>query len=444
MTDREKKLGLAVLCLVPFFIVFYFVMNFTTTYGENRKSIVRVEEQILKEMDLQTSAMGAVRRREYYDRRSLPTNLNDSRIQYEKYLNFLTKDCGLEIRTLSSKRGGKSEISYNGDNGRTKVMDQVTFTLSGKGELEQITEFLHKFYSLDFLHRISQFNLDPITLGGGGAKQFEREGNYKINMTIDVASMVSGDDSREFKDQVVELKKSLDDYNLAILNRNMFGPANNAPKLITGQKKTVTENSSDISYQLSASDSDKNDKLTFKLISSEIADAKLEQKSAGATRATFSAPSQKPGRYKYRVQVTDSGYPNKSIEEECVLVVEKKRIVRDTTPKEEPEPDPVMFAPATSISAVFMQGGTYKAEIWIRPTDERNTYTVGNTFLLDDKEWTFKDMAVRTVVIECDGELLTYDLKGGNSILDKPASRKKITTSAETNTASEAPAVEGN
>lgn len=437
MSERERKLGIIVLGLVPILILFYVVTSYTSSYAQNRKRILGIGNQIEKEQDLQLSALNAIRRREYYDRYSLPNELNRTKIQYEGYLKQLTKDTNLSITSYTSRNSGANEVYYRGSRGRVKVFDQLTFDLNGQGTLAQITDFLHRFYSLNMVQRISKLNIDPIMVGGGG-NEFERAGPHRISMTIDVLSMVSAEPSREFDNDYKEVKKSLDEYNLSILNRNMFGPANNAPQLTSGTKKSVTESSASISYQISASDKDKNDKVTFELLSTEIKDAKLEQKNPDSPRATFSCPALDPGIYKFRVRVTDNGYPNKSTEEECVLTINKKREIVEKKPEPKVDPPPVRFAGVTQITGIWGLEGEENVTIWIRPTDEITDYQVGSTFELDDLEWTIRSIDLREVQIECDGEILTYNLKGENDILSSPLRREKVLPTGASTTPTQA------
>lgn len=441
MSERERKLAYIVLALVPLFVLFYVVTSYTSKYTDNRKRILSIGNQIEKEQDLQLSAFNAMRRREYYDRYSLPNDLNRTKIQYEGYLKKLTKECNLDITSYSSKNSGPNEVFYNGSRGRVKVFNQLTFELNGKGTLDQITEFLHRFYQLNMVQRISKLNINPILVGGSESTKFEREGPHRISMTIDVLSMVSAEPTREFDNEYLQVKKSLDEYNASILNRNMFGPANNAPQLSSGTKKSLTESQSPISYQISAVDKDKNDKLTFELLSTEIKDAKLEQPNPDSPRATFSCGVLPPGNYSFRVRVTDSGFPNKSTEEECVLTINKKREIVKVEPEDPVEPPPVRFAGVTQIRAIWGEKGKENIEIWIRPTDKKPVYQVGSTFQLDDKDWTIRKVNLREVQIECEGELLTYDLKGKHDILSSPLRREKILPAGASTTPNEPPTI---
>lgn len=424
MTERERKLGLAVLCLVPALILFYAYYSFSTKYNANLTNLRGINTLIEKQEDLQLTAVNARQRREYYDRFSLPNDLNTSKIQYEGYLKKLTKECDLDIKVFNPQNSGGRGNSFRGANGSTKVFDQITYTLTGKGTLDQITDFLHRFYSLNMIQRISQITVDPILVGGGGEKDFEREGPHKITIKVDVLSMVSAPPIREFEDEYRSMKKSLDEYNLAILGRNMFGPANNAPQLSSGTKKTITESEARISYQISASDKDKNDLLSFELLSSEIGDAKLVQASPESPRATFSCAALEPGKYIFRVRVTDNGFPNKSSEKECVLTINEK--AAPVVQKEPVEPPPVRFAGSTEINGVWSVGEEKNVGIWIRPTDKNLTCQEGSTFELDNLEWTIKKIAVREIEIECNGEILTYNIKGPNKMLDRPLKRTKV------------------
>lgn len=505
LSDRERKLAILVMGLVPLCVVFFGFMSFVGAYNNNKTAKQSIQRQIDEQIDLRDNAMLANVRREYYRQFSLPSDTNRSITQYKKYVQKLAeKECGLKLTSIREK-GKPAQISFIGKKGRTKVFDQVTFTLRGSGRLAQVTKFLHKFYSLDLIHRISEFSIEPAS-----------EGLFKLTMNIDVASMADADKAREFEDKYRPIEKPLAEYDKAILYRNMFGPpnvaptisktkhsfkptedtvsfkieardpdendilsfelgtcpiagaklepkkkekdkhvyfscpklapgdyefevkvtdngapsksdqitftltieANAAPKITSRSSEEMEEGMADISFKVEAKDSDRRDRLTFEMVSSEIEGASFKQTNERNTYATFKCPAQPVGEYRMVFRVTDDAPSPKSDEQEFVLTV-----IESTKPR---------FAPATKLSGISTIDDVSTITLHVRPTNEFLESGVGESFELDEMVWTVRriDPANWTVEIECDGYLLTYNMKSKHKMLDNPLSRTKsdITT----------------
>ena len=506
LSERERKLALAVLCLVPLCVIFFATMSFMSSYQANQTAKRSIDRQIQEQEDLQSDANLANVRREYYRQFSLPSDLNRSITQYKKYIQALAqKECGLLLKSTREKSKA-TPVSFIGRKGRTKVFDQVTFSLRGSGRLTQITKFLHKFYSLDLIHRISELSIEP----SAGEGEYKRNGIYKLVMSVEVASMVDADKARDFEETYRPVAKTLAEYDQAILYRNMFGPPNNAPTIskakhsykpsgdtvtvkisaddidkndlllfelvncpmegaylehkreddryvffncgilapgdyefdlkvtdngapnksdqitfkltiednaapeFTARSKEIEESMADISFKVSAKDADRGDRLNFEMVSSEIEGATFKQSSERSTYATFECPAQPIGEYKMVFRVTDNATPPKSDEQEFVLIVVESSKAR--------------LAPATSIAGIQVRGGVSSVVVHVRPTNEFLETAVGESFELDELEWTVRRIENRIIEIECNGYILVYDLKSDHNMLDSPLNRTKVPT----------------
>ena len=309
LSQRERMLAIAVMCLVPACVIFFGFMSFIGSYQKNNTTKRNIDRQIEEQLNLKMVASLANVRRDYYRQFSLPSNLNRSITQYKKYIQELAlTECGLILRRTEERK--PASISYVGKKGRTKVFSQVTFTFRGSGRLAQITKFLHKFYSLDLIHRISELSIEP-----------RENGLYDLSMNIDVASMADADESRNFQETFRPIEKSLAEYDKAILYRNMFGPPNNAPT-ISKTKHSFKPTADTVSFKISADDDDDSDILSFELIDCPIEGAKLEKKKNDDHYAFFTSPKLEPGDYVFEVKVTDSGAPNKSDQKTFTLTIE--------------------------------------------------------------------------------------------------------------------------
>jgi len=185
-------------------------------------------------------------------RRSLPTDSEVAKNEYFKWLLATLNEVGLEkaqVKPSSERQVGNGAYT------------PYRFTVLGNATLPQTTELLHRFYSSDDLHRISNLILNPNT----------ESNDIRISLTIEAIS-IPGSPKRE---TVGDLKskrlegKELDHYVQSIVNRNLFAPANQAPVIKSLSKQNV-EKGKTLKFDVAdnASDPDKNDKLTYALVES--------------------------------------------------------------------------------------------------------------------------------------------------------------------------------
>jgi len=88
---------------------------------------------------------------------SLPANTDTASKDYKNWLLIMVKRSGLEnvnveaSRSITKKKG---------------VYDALSFSLRGKGTLEQLTAFLYEFYQTNMAHRIESLSLTPMRSTG--------------------------------------------------------------------------------------------------------------------------------------------------------------------------------------------------------------------------------------------------------------------------------------
>ena len=71
----------------------------------------------------------------------------------------------MDFKSVTPRDGG--ELIYkNKLIGRSK-----NFTLLATADLQQLSQFLHEFYSVDLLHRINSIKVIPLTSGTGNEKR---------------------------------------------------------------------------------------------------------------------------------------------------------------------------------------------------------------------------------------------------------------------------------
>ena len=400
MTARERVLAMAVGALVPISIAFMLVFWFIGKYSDNNNQFVGLQSQISAEKDKTALAIKANQRRIFYRSTSLPADLVDASNEYQTWLKKLVRDqIKMDFKSVTPRDGG--DLKYkNKLIGRTK-----TFTLLATADLKQLSKFLYEFYTMDVLHRINSIKIIPLTSGTGNEKRV-RSGKLSLIITVEAVSMVDADAEREFTQCFCELPLTEEEYEEALVRRNIFGPANNTPT-VAARPSSSPYAGTDIKVNVTGNDADKNDLLYFELLESSVEGAKLTQADEQSRRATLEIPGQPAGKYKFKVAVSDNGFPSKSNEKEFTVTF-KDRPVKKTA-KPEPPKEKYRYAQFTSVKGIVKGvDGVWRVWIKVMPTGERYQLKAGDSFQLDDKQWTVKLVEHGRTVIQVEDQLLTF------------------------------------
>ncbi len=200
--------------------------------------------------------------------------------------------------------------------------------------------------------------------------------------------------------------RTKEEYQQAILRRNIFGPANNTP-VISARPSPSYNSASDARISVSGKDADERDELKFELVDSAVEGAKLEME-PGSRTARLVVPGQKEGKYNFKIRVWDNGFPSKENFEEVSVAF------RDPPPPKEdgpppPPPPPFEHAKETRITAIVKdKAGDWLVWIKVRTTGDRHKLRVGESFDLDKRTWLVESITPDEAVIRVDNKLLTF------------------------------------
>jgi len=140
-----------------------------------------------------------------YRSRSLPSQIEIARSLYKNWLLELTTDVGWE-----DTRVEPGETRVHRDYYRL-----LPFSIHARGDLDELTEFLYRFYAKGYIHKIRQLTVKP------------REGTRALDLsvTIETLSLADADHAEQLpKDAPARLADaSLADYD-TIVDRNLFAP----------------------------------------------------------------------------------------------------------------------------------------------------------------------------------------------------------------------------
>jgi hypothetical protein len=203
VTSREKMLTGGVVAAG----VLWFGTQGLTRYREalDRNESLRVEaEQALT--DAQTAEYRGQKARKQLNEwigQSLPSNRDVAESLYQDWLRSQLTEAGLEVSQLSNKSG----------NARNPQFSEVAFELRATGTMEQLAEFLYRFYASPHLHRISSATIAAEDAG------------KKLSVTATTSALILPDVKRTDKlaaGEPRELPKSKDEFRKGLVDRNLF------------------------------------------------------------------------------------------------------------------------------------------------------------------------------------------------------------------------------
>ncbi|MCA9214377.1 MAG: hypothetical protein KDB27_15000 [Planctomycetales bacterium] len=155
--------------------------------------------------------------------RSLPYQIDLAVSQYRGWLFRLFEEVGLQRTSVDS--GQPVRVG--------KLYDRLSFSVSGSGTLDQVTLFMHKFYSAGHLHIIRSVTFNPTATG-----------RIDLSMSIEALALASAASKDQLTTEVSTQLASTDqaDYRF-IGKRNLFS-ATGALWLQSTQLAAITKNAS--------------------------------------------------------------------------------------------------------------------------------------------------------------------------------------------------------
>ena len=107
---------------------------------------------------------------ELLEQRSLPRNLERGISAYRNWLLKVLGECGMAQANLDS--GTPTPFR--------QIFYRTDFSLRTQGTLGQVTQFLHRFYGTNYLHKVRSLSLTPLS-----------EGSVDVALTIEALALVS-------------------------------------------------------------------------------------------------------------------------------------------------------------------------------------------------------------------------------------------------------------
>jgi hypothetical protein len=404
MNPRERMLAMVV-GSVGVLLGLWFAWSYVDgQFRTRRTKIATLEDDIVR---FKKQAMQGQRARSKladYEARSLPPNQEMARSLYLNWLLSEMVNAGFAERQAEPKAAQREGDLYVSQ----------PFVVSGKATLPQVIDFLHAFYSVDYLHRVRTMMLKPIK----DSKQMD------VTLHIDAVSVSNAPEATALHGRPSQrlALATKDDYYKSILGRNLFGPANREPSLSIDGSKSVTINRP-TAITAKGTDPDRLDSVKYRLIETDAPDAKLDPVSG-----RLSWTPKALGKRKFVIEAYDDGYPSKTDREELVL-----NVVNPPSPVAPPPPRDVGFqgfdkSKYTVLIGVVEVNG--ESEIWLlnRPDGKKLELRVGDEFEIGSVKGTVESIDESSFTFMSKGKLRKLELRG---VLEQAATISQATQPAE-------------
>lgn len=386
MSDREKLLAVVVGSLLAFFMVFGVFRSVQSGMRTRNNKIFNLQKKIQQEEEIKLQALADANLVREFKIRSLDVDPEKAHLDFSHWLEKQVEEIGLYPKM----------VRYNGVRQSTDDYKELTYLVTGEGNIKQITDLLYRIQATDTLHRVERFSL--------------RQGNKasQLKLEMNVAALSMGDvDAPKVDVGVIsksKLGKSLEEYHEAIVVRNVFAPANNAPKFASLGTQTV-ELGKQLDFAMNATDADGHE-LSYRLLDSPDDSAKLKG------RNLLWKPS-KVGEYKFQVEVQDDGLPAKN----DVATVRVKVV-----PESKPKPKEAFDEATVTKLSGFVQGpNEVGPRIWLNVQSDGENLSLGAGDEINVGNWRGIVKSVypqRNLVVLESEDGSAYELKLGGTLAD--------------------------
>lgn len=205
MMQRRQVLLIALLAVVVIVVSYPKVESMVRAPLDARQQKKeRLEKEIQKRRTELARARKAAKDLAIWQRESLPSDPQVARSAYQAWLLDLAGRSGLERYSVDAGEPGN----------RNGMVHPITFSIQGRGTLEQLSRFLYDFYRAGHLHQVRALAITPVS------------GKDRLDLSITIEALVL--DQADRKDRLGSEKSDrlafskFDDYRV-IVERNFFG-----------------------------------------------------------------------------------------------------------------------------------------------------------------------------------------------------------------------------
>jgi type II secretory pathway component PulM len=360
MTQRERVMAIAVGALAVL-VGGYFVLSAAFSHIEARQDALAAKRNELVQAQNELK-MSELKERRIKDllARSLPAKPDEAAIAYRQWLDTsLRKFNVFPESVINSKAFVESG----------KEFGKLKFDVNSSARLDDLTDWLHEFNSIDCLHRIKSIRLSAID----NSKLL----NVKIEIeTISLAKAPNDPLKRYLQPRKIagkteaELKArfAADHERLvkSIVNRNLFGPPNSQPTIASiGKQNAIVGKATEVIVKAKDKIEGTNENADEPFLLYRLGENDLPPNSYtfDEVKGILRFTPKKKGEYKATVEVADDGVPRKMASESFTIVVNDAPIVKDAEKKPEPPKPTFDVAKWAFVTAIVEESGS--GQVWI-------------------------------------------------------------------------------
>jgi len=349
MTPREKALAVIVASLVGLLAVAYVGQSTYSAFTSRDRTIEGLRTQVDDAAFQVKRGLRIAEQLDAFEQQALPEEPELARSLYKGWLVRTVTD--LSMKNISVEAGS---VRPNGE-----IYDAHTFTLTGAGDLGQISRLLYEIQFAPILHRIQRITIKPVL----DKKELD------LVLSMDVLSMRAAPVRNELPSSKTNPSAApLADYEKAILDRNLFAQKNQAPNLKLDET-FIVHRGAPFDLTLRADDPDKLDAVRFEADVSRLPGARFTSRD-GKLHWT----PQANGEYPFTVIVRDDGFPNREVEKSVNITVTDPP--RPTPPPAPPPPPPTFnLAKLAVVTAITEANG--QSQVWVTLRNEGRTLKLG-------------------------------------------------------------------
>lgn len=211
LNKRERTLAIATGGVSLVAAVMFLAPSLSGSLGDLRNTGKQLELEVERKETEALPGLNAVAKMVEWESRALPSDDETARSLYETWLYGLAENSGFDDPRVESSEGRS----------RRGIYTMLPFTLRGRGDLDDLTEFLFGFYSAGHLHKIQRLDVQPM------------ERSSKLDLIISIQTLsLPGADRQTTLSEVPGERLALADlsqYRDAIVDRNLFAPPKDPP-----------------------------------------------------------------------------------------------------------------------------------------------------------------------------------------------------------------------
>lgn len=162
-----------------------------------------------------------------FQSRSLPYEIELAISGYRGWLFGVIEEVGLKRTSVDS--GQPIRVG--------KIYDRLTFSVRGSGSLEQVTQFMHRFYSAGHLHKIRSVTFNPTATG-----------RIDLSLAIEALALTTATSKDSLTSDLSTRLASSDEADYEIVSRRNFFSAAGSSWLTSTHLAAITKNA-DGSFQ---------------------------------------------------------------------------------------------------------------------------------------------------------------------------------------------------